>query len=90
MEHYNSVTLIGLNRPSKRNALNAELIDALRNELKVFESNQSSTVAVIYGTGGNFCSGLDLEAMTMSSNQHVSSLFAFTDDSTWSCQTMFT
>ncbi|XP_034236730.1 2,3-dehydroadipyl-CoA hydratase-like [Thrips palmi] len=67
VEHYNAVTLIGLNRPSKRNALNAELIDALRKELKVFESNQSSTVAVLYGTGGNFCAGLDLE--TVSSNQ---------------------
>lgn len=61
MEQYNAITIIGLNRPAKRNALNSELITALRKELKAFEANQSSRAAVLYGTGGNFCAGLDLD-----------------------------
>lgn len=75
MEHYNAVTLLGLNRPAKRNALNPELIEALRKELKIFESNESSTVAVLYGTGGNFCAGIDLDTVPLDqSNHQVSSL----------------
>ncbi|XP_026278829.1 2,3-dehydroadipyl-CoA hydratase-like [Frankliniella occidentalis] len=65
VEQYNAVTLIGLNRPSKRNALDTNLISCLREELKKFASNPLSSVAVLYGTGGNFCAGLDLDELTL-------------------------
>lgn len=68
VQHYNAITLIGLNRPLKRNALNLDLLEALRKELKAFEANDLSTVAVLYGTGGNFCAGLDLEEISL--NKH--------------------
>lgn len=57
---------MGLNRPLKRNALNYKLLSALREELKIFESNEASSVAVLYGTGGNFCAGLDLDELPSS------------------------
>lgn len=61
VDHYQAITLLGLNRPAKRNALNIKLIEALRKELATFQVNTSSSVAVLYGTGGNFCAGLDLD-----------------------------
>ena len=52
-----------LNRPDKRNALNAELIAALKSALREADGDDSVRVVVIEGEGKDFCSGADLSAL---------------------------
>jgi methylglutaconyl-CoA hydratase len=51
---------IALNRPDKRNALSAELITALRAELKTLRHNDAVRSVFIKGNGAAFCAGADL------------------------------
>jgi methylglutaconyl-CoA hydratase len=55
--------LLTLNRPEKRNALNDELVSALRSELNAAETDESVRVIVIRGAGKDFCSGADLSVI---------------------------
>lgn len=52
-----------LNRPDKRNALNAELIAALKAELRAADADDAVRVVAIEGAGKDFCSGADLSAL---------------------------
>ncbi|PAA58051.1 hypothetical protein BOX15_Mlig030992g1, partial [Macrostomum lignano] len=52
--------LVGLNRPEKRNCVNSELARLLYSAFKQFEKDSESSVLVLHGRGGNFCSGFDL------------------------------
>ena len=52
------VALIKLNRASKRNALNDELVDSIK---QIFENlPKQAKVAIVHGSGDHFCAGLDL------------------------------
>jgi methylglutaconyl-CoA hydratase len=57
------VARITLNRPEKRNALNEELIDALKNALRRANHDANVRVAIVSGTGNDFCSGADLTSL---------------------------
>ena len=58
-----NVALVGLNRASKRNALNDEMVKQLR--AAVFRAGEEARAGVIHAFGDNFSAGLDLaEAMT--------------------------
>jgi methylglutaconyl-CoA hydratase len=59
----NTVRIITLNRPDKRNALNDELIAALKEALREANSDESVKCIVIRGAGKDFCSGADLSAL---------------------------
>lgn len=52
-----------LNRPDKRNALNAELIAALKAALRQADGDDPVRVVVVEGAGKDFCSGADLSAL---------------------------
>lgn len=52
-----------LNRPEKRNALNAELIAALKSALRQADGDDSVRVVAVEGAGKDFCSGADLSAL---------------------------
>ena len=58
-----SLARITLNRPEKRNALNAALISDLKNALRKANNEDSVRAIVISGAGQDFCSGADLEAL---------------------------
>lgn len=51
---------IELNRPEKRNALNAEMVACLKAALIEFENDKEVKVMVIKASGKAFCSGADL------------------------------
>lgn len=55
------VTTIGINRSEKKNALDVATARLLSEALDEFESNEETSVGVLYGTGGNFCAGYDLK-----------------------------
>ncbi len=58
-----STRLLTLNRPDKRNALNDELIAALKDALRAADGDDSVRCIVIRGAGKDFCSGADLSAL---------------------------
>ena len=59
----NNVAFITLNRPEKRNALNDDLINALKDALKNADKNENLRAVVVKGAGKDFCSGADLSAL---------------------------
>src|SRR6185369_773674 len=59
----NSVAGITLNRPEKRNALNDELIAAIKHGLAQAAADENVRAIVISGAGKDFCSGADLSAL---------------------------
>ncbi len=63
VETAESICLITLNRPDKRNALNDELIAALKDALREADADESLQCIVIRGAGKDFCSGADLSAL---------------------------
>lgn len=62
VEHRGAVTIITMNRPEKRNALNAELRTGLYQAM--VEANASAAAAIVLtGADPAFCAGLDLKAL---------------------------
>ena len=59
----NAIRIITLNRPEKRNALNDELIAALKDALCAADADESLCAIVIRGAGKDFCSGADLSSI---------------------------
>ena len=54
------VRVLTLNRPEQLNAMNAELCQALHEELSVVAADRSCRAVVLTGAGRAFCAGLDL------------------------------
>ncbi|MBK7393533.1 MAG: enoyl-CoA hydratase/isomerase family protein [Chloracidobacterium sp.] len=63
IESNGSVQTITLNRPDKRNALNDQLIEALKDALREADADESLRAIVFRGAGKDFCSGADLSAL---------------------------
>ncbi|HEX9936360.1 MAG TPA: enoyl-CoA hydratase-related protein [Longimicrobium sp.] len=58
-----AVARLVMNRPDKRNALNAELIAALKAALRQADADRDVRVVALEGAGKDFCSGADLSAL---------------------------
>ena len=58
-----AIARITLNRPEKRNALNAEIIDVLKVALRRAGRDQDVRAVILTGAGSDFCSGADLQAL---------------------------
>ena len=58
-----SIASITLNRPTKRNALDDEVIAGIKNSLRRAAANDFARAVVISGAGSDFCSGADLSAL---------------------------
>ncbi len=56
------VTTVILDRPESRNAVDGPTAAALAEAFRTFDASDSS-VAVLWGAGGTFCSGADLKAI---------------------------
>lgn len=62
-ERRGPVSIVTINRPRVRNALDRPTVDALARAFRVFDADPSLSVAVLTGAGSTFCSGFDLSAM---------------------------
>jgi enoyl-CoA hydratase len=62
VKHRGPVTVVTLDRPEVRNAVDGEHAAALLQAFEAFEDDDESRVAVLHGAGGTFCSGADLTA----------------------------
>lgn len=55
-----NICSILINRPYKRNAINLDAVNNLKSAFTRFEEDKDLQIAILSGTGGNFCSGYDL------------------------------
>jgi enoyl-CoA hydratase/carnithine racemase len=55
------VTIVTINRPKARNAVNSETALALRAAFQEFEADDDQLVAILTGSDGAFCAGFDLK-----------------------------
>jgi enoyl-CoA hydratase len=58
------VTVVTLDRPEVRNAVDGEHAQALHDAFVAFDADPAASVAVLHGAGGAFCAGADLKAVT--------------------------
>jgi methylglutaconyl-CoA hydratase len=65
------IARITLNRPEKRNALNDELIAALKDALRRADHDENIRAVILAGAGSDFCSGADLSALQKISQASV-------------------
>ena len=57
------VATVTLNRPDKRNAMNAAMLSGLRHALDELDGRRDVRVVVMRGAGPAFCAGMDLREM---------------------------
>lgn len=67
------VTVIGLDRPERRNAVDGQTARELAAAFRAFDSDSAARVAVLHG-GASFCAGADLQALASGDNPNVLSL----------------
>ncbi len=63
VEKDGAVTIIIINRPERKNALDNEAARGLASALKAFENDPDARVAVLTGAGDAFCAGADLKEL---------------------------
>lgn len=61
IEKKGPVTIITLNRPQARNAVNPETATELRAAFRAFDEDKTQSVAILTGANGIFCAGFDLK-----------------------------
>lgn len=66
-EREGPVTIVSLQRPEVRNAVDRATAEALADAFRAFDADASSSVAVLTGEGGTFCAGADLKAFAAGS-----------------------
>ena len=57
------VFIVTIDRPAKRNAVDPATAAALREAFAVFAADDAARVAILTGSGGQFCAGFDLAAV---------------------------
>ena len=63
IEKEGPVTIITLNRPEVRNAVDGQTASELADAFRSFEADDDAAVAILTGLGQTFCSGADLKAI---------------------------
>ena len=63
VEHSGRVTVVTINRPAARNAVDRVTAAALADAFRAFDADDDHDVAVLTGAGGTFCAGADLKAI---------------------------
>src|SRR3979409_1972258 len=63
VERDGPVTIVSINRPHCRNAVDGATARKLYDTFLAFDADETASVAVFTGTGGTFCAGADLKAV---------------------------
>jgi enoyl-CoA hydratase len=63
LEQVGMATVVTIDRPARRNAIDGRTADALVAALDGFEADDAARVMVVTGAGGTFCAGADLTAL---------------------------
>jgi len=62
-ETHGHVLVVTINRPEKKNAVNAEVLCGLDDAWHRLDADDELRVAILTGAGGNFCAGMDLSVI---------------------------
>lgn len=62
-EHDGPVTIVTLDRPDVRNAVDGPTAKALADAFRAYDADPGASVAILCGAGGTFCAGADLKAL---------------------------
>ncbi|XP_031631735.1 uncharacterized protein LOC116345998 [Contarinia nasturtii] len=74
VDKFKAVTILSINRPDKQNALNESILHELAAHLTHFEEDDSASVAIINGIGGNFSIGYDIDELKQKSEHDINSV----------------
>ena len=64
-------TIISIDRPEVRNAVDAETAAALADAFRAFDADDDAYIAILTGSGGTFCAGADLKAVSAGAGNRV-------------------
>lgn len=64
VERDGEVTIVTLNRPEVRNAVDPEVASLLQEAFRAFDADPDQSVGVLAGNGQSFCAGYDLQAIS--------------------------
>lgn len=60
---HDAVTVVTIDRPERRNAVDYSTAQALFDAFVAFDADPGASVAILTGAGGHFCAGADLKAL---------------------------
>lgn len=63
IETRQQVTIVTINRPEVRNAVDRDTAQQLADAFRAFDADESQSVGILTGAGGTFCAGADLKAI---------------------------
>lgn len=72
VEHQGAITVISINRPDVRNAVDGPTAEKLAKAFSEFDQDDGQKVAVLTGVGDTFCAGADLKAVATGTGNRVS------------------
>jgi enoyl-CoA hydratase len=72
IDRTDAVMVVTMDRPDRRNAVDADSARELSAAFRSFDADPTLSVAVLTGTGGNFCAGFDLKALADGTGPEVS------------------
>jgi enoyl-CoA hydratase len=76
-ERHEAAAILTIDRPDRRNAIDAAAAAAMRQALEAFEADEAARVLVLTGSGEAFCAGADLKAIDLDVD-HPSGPMGFT------------
>ena len=65
------ITVIAIDRADRRNAVDGPTARLLYDAFRAFDADETASVAILTGTGGNFCAGADLKAIATGGGNRV-------------------
>lgn len=71
IEHDGPVTIVTIDRPKVRNAVDRATAEALAAAFRAFDEDGERDVAVLTGASGTFCAGADLKAIASGSGNRA-------------------
>ncbi len=71
IEKHGRTTVITINRPEARNAVDGPTAALLAEAFRAFDTDQSADVAILTGAEGTFCAGADLKAVASGKGNRV-------------------
>jgi len=71
VERRGPVLVVTIDRPEVRNAVDSATAATLREVFAAFDEDPSANVAVLTGSGGHFCAGADLKALSVGDRRPV-------------------
>lgn len=71
VEKQGPVTVVTLDRPEVRNAVDRPTAEALAAAFRTFDADPAASVAVLTGAGDTFCAGADLKAISVGRGNRV-------------------